>query len=56
MVRGGGNYPSYVGLQLRAGWSLSTSNEGVYTCLIPDENGIQQTLHIGIYHYGYYGE
>jgi hypothetical protein len=55
VVRGGGNYPAYVGLQLRANQSLSPSDEGVYTCRIPDENGVQKTLHVGIYRYGYYG-
>ena len=52
---GGGSFPAYIGLQLRAGRSLSASDEGVYTCTIPDENGIQKILHIGIYRYGYYG-
>ena len=55
MVRGGGNFPSYVGLELKAGRSLSMFDEGVYTCVIPDESGIQQTLHVGLYRHGYYG-
>ena len=56
VVRGGGNIPSYIGLQLRAGRSFSTSDEGIYTCLIPDENDVEQALQIGIYHDGYIGE
>lgn len=28
---------------------IMTSHEGVYTCVIPDENGDSQDLHIGIY-------
>ena len=56
VVRGGGNIPSFIGLQLRAGWTFSESNEGIYTCLIPDENGIQQVLQIGLYLNGYIGE
>ncbi len=55
MIRGGGNFPAYVGLQLRANHSLSSVDEGIYTCTIPDENGIQKTLHIGIYRYGFHG-
>lgn len=55
VVRGGGNFPAYVGLQLRVNQSLSQSDEGVYTCTIPDENGIQRTLHVGLYRYGFYG-
>lgn len=55
-VRGGGNIPSFIGLQLRAGRSFSASDEGIYMCLIPDENGIQQVLQIGLYLRGYIGE
>ena len=55
-VRGGGNFPSYAGLQLKTGLSFSTSDEGVYTCVIPDESGIQQTLHAGLYRRGYFGK
>lgn len=56
VVRGGGSYPAYVGLQLRANQTLLQSHEGVYTCVIPDEDGVQQTLHVGIYRYGFYGK
>ena len=55
VVRGGGNFPSFVGLQLKTGRSFSVFGEGVYTCVIPDETGIQQTLHVGLYRRGYYG-
>lgn len=55
VVRGGGSYPSYVGLQLRANQSLTVSDEGIYTCVIPDENGIQKTVHVGLYRFGYNG-
>ena len=54
VVRGGGNFPSYVGLQLKTGRSFSVLEEGVYTCVIPDENGVQQTLYVGLYSQGYY--
>lgn len=56
VVLGGGNFPSYVGLQLKSGRSLSVYDEGVYTCVIPDENGIQQSLHVGLYRHGNYGK
>ena len=56
IVRGGGIIPSFIGLQLKAGRSLSTSDEGIYTCLIPNENGVQQVLQIGLYLNGYIGE
>ena len=54
VVRGGGHFPSYVGLQLRTNQSLSMFDEGIYTCIIPDENGDQQALHVGIYRHGFY--
>ena len=53
VVRGGGNFPSYIGLQLKTGRSFSVLDEGVYTCVIPDENGVRQTLHVGLYSRGY---
>ena len=56
VVHGGGNFPAYAGLQLRTGKSFIADDEGVYTCTIPDDAGVQQTLYVGIYRYGYYGE
>lgn len=56
MVHGGGHFPAYVGLQLRANRSLSLFDEGIYTCIIPDENGVQRTLHTGIYRHGFLGK
>ena len=56
VVRGGGNFPSYVALQLRAGSSLAEVDQGVYTCIIQDENGVQQTLFVGVYNSGFYGK
>ena len=53
VVYGGGNFPGYIGLQLNSGSSLTASEEGVYTCIILDEDGIQQTLYVGIYRYGF---
>lgn len=55
VVHGGGNFPGYVGLQLRPNRSLSVFDEGIYTCTIPDENGVQKILLIGLYRYGYHG-
>ena len=44
-----GNFPSYTTLQLADGATLSAADQGVYSCVIPDENGVEQTLNIGIY-------
>ena len=55
-VHGVGNLPSYVSLQLIAGRNLAASDEGVYTCIIPDENSVQQILYYGLYQNGFRGE
>ena len=55
VVRGGGNIPAFVGLQFRANQSLTEFHEGIYTCIIPDENSISRTLYIGIHRYGFRG-
>lgn len=39
--------PGFVSLQLA---SFTRSNPGVYTCIIPVENGVLQYLHVGIYY------
>ena len=39
--------PGFISLQLS--W-FTRSNPGVYTCIIPDENGVLQYLHVGIYY------
>ena len=43
---GGVTDPGFASLQLA---SYTRSNPGVYTCVIPDENGVLQHLHVGIY-------
>lgn len=39
--------PGVVSLHLS---TFTRSNPGVYTCIIPDEHGTNQFLHVGIYH------
>ena len=46
---------SYTTLAIKNRYSLSGANQGVYSCQIPDENGIQNTLHIGLYPREYAG-
>ena len=50
-----GDFPSYTPLTLSTGFVLMAADQGVYSCQIPDENGTQSTLHIGIYSNGYGG-
>lgn len=40
--------PGFLSLELRNTTYLSV-NQGVYSCVIPDENGVQQYLHTGVY-------
>lgn len=42
---GGVEDPGYISLRLQ-----SSGDQGVYSCAIPDENGVQQFLHVGIYY------
>jgi len=52
-----GSFPSYTTLRLQQGSALTrSSDQGIYSCLIPDENGTEQTLHIGLYSSGYSGK
>ena len=51
-----GSFHSYTTLAISNGFSLSSADQGVYSCQIPDENGIQNTLYIGLYPYGYAGK
>ena len=47
--------PSYTTLQLIQASSLGTVHQGIYSCVIPDETGVEQTLHIGLYPNTYTG-
>ena len=46
---GGESDPGSTSIETRAGYSLSTGNEGVYVCSIPDQDGQQQLIHVGLY-------
>lgn len=37
--------PGYISLELE---DIVPTNQGIYRCIIPDEDGVQQTLHIGL--------
>ena len=51
IVRSNGNVPAYAGLQLKPGRSVTTNEEGIYTCVIPDERGLQRMLFVALYRY-----
>ncbi len=44
-----GAFPSFSSLELGAGQSLASADQGIYSCVIPDENGVKHTLNIGLY-------
>lgn len=41
--------PGYLDVSLHSGRILTISDQGVYTCSIPDENGTTSSLNVGIY-------
>ena len=49
IVIGNASDPGYLSIQLLTGYSLSEADWGIYTCIIPDETGELQYLHLGIY-------
>ncbi len=51
-----GAFPSFSSFELGAGQSLSSADQGIYSCVIPDENGVEHTLNIGLYPQEYSGE
>ena len=51
-----GLFPSFTSLELQSGLSLSVADQGVYSCALPDENGMKQILFIGLYRKDYDGK
>ena len=49
IIIGGQNDPGYLDISLHSGRILNFRDQGVYTCLIPDENGINSSLSVAIY-------
>ena len=52
---GGSTNPGYLSTVVANGQSLSNTDQGVYSCILPDESGNQQILHLGIYLSGFSG-
>lgn len=46
---GGHSDPGYLDLSLHSGRILTVHEQGVYTCRIPDETGMNYSFHVGIY-------
>ncbi len=51
-----GAFPSYSSFAVQGGESFAGDDQGVYSCVIEDENEVENTLNIGIYPNGYSGK
>ena len=49
IIIGRANDPGYLEIRQDARRSLRFTDQGIYTCLIPDESGANMSLHVGIY-------
>lgn len=45
--------PGSLVIQQASGHVITNSFQGVYTCVMPDEVGVQKYLHVGIYRNGF---
>lgn len=53
VIQGNGRDPGSLIIQQATGHIITNSFQGVYTCILPDENGIQNYLRVGIYQNGF---
>lgn len=53
VVTGDNTDPGFTFIELQQGQSLAIEELGIYTCVIPDENGDIQYLYVGIYQQGF---
>lgn len=49
VVLGSTNDPGYFNISLHPGQFITFSDQGVYTCRIPDEAGVTRSVFVGIY-------
>lgn len=50
---GGVDDPGLISMEIKDGATFTLDDEGVYTCIIPDENGDMQYLFVGLYGRGF---
>ena len=53
VVTGDNTDPGLTFIELQPGQSLESEDQGIYTCIIPDESGDTQYLYVGIYQQGF---
>lgn len=49
VLQGDESDPGSLIIRQASGHIITNSFQGVYTCILPDENGLQNYLHVGIY-------
>ena len=53
---GGDSNPGYLSILQASGHFLTATFQGMYTCILPDENEVENQLNVGIYPHGFNGE
>ena len=53
---GGVDNPGSLAIRQAIGQILTSAFQGVYTCVIPDESGVNRSIHVGIYSNGFSGK
>lgn len=53
---GGESNPGSLTIRQGIGQTLTSTFQGIYTCVIPDERGVNRSFHVGIYSYGFSGK
>ena len=53
VIQGNEHDPGSLVIQQAGGHIITNSFQGVYTCILPDESGTQNYIHVGIYRNGF---
>lgn len=53
IITGDADDPGFTSVELKDGVSLASRDQGVYSCVIPDENGNVHYLYVGLYLRGF---
>jgi hypothetical protein len=53
IITGDTDDPGFISVELKDGVSLVSRDQGVYSCVIPDENGNVHYLYVGLYLRGF---
>ena len=56
VIVGGDSNPGYLSILQASGHFLTASFQGIYSCILPDENGVERQLNVGVYPNGFNGK